>query len=344
MLNRTCNIFSFPNLSTETNLHAATSPVVSIEEWRIHQAKLEANIFPAIRARVTKKNKLANDAYAYTHTKAQMDLPIGTVISFKDVVRASKGEPPMLTPYTFHSKAQNGAYYVRDQAGGIFHRAIPIEHIRSLFLAKKPDATGVDYMDYILNHRLNANTRRDEYLVKWSVAPLSEATWVDFADIHDYSAITQFLASRDRIPKSNRKTRERNIAQAIALGSQEADSKTELEVTDSKSASENIDHTSKLSTAKRHMSTSNPITTVTATIQPLVRPITISLPVQAASASTSVNGILPVVARQILRHTEGNERKPKTHKGENFKSRSGLFHLPPFYHHYMARGGGLSWI
>jgi hypothetical protein len=119
MYNRTCNIFSFPNLYTETNLQPATSPVVSLEEWQTHQAKLESIIFPAIRARVTKKNKLANDAYAFTHTKAQMDLPIGTVIAFKDVVRASikESHPCLLRiQFTLRLKTELTTFVIKQAA------------------------------------------------------------------------------------------------------------------------------------------------------------------------------------------------------------------------------------
>jgi hypothetical protein len=216
MFNRTCNIFEFKELSTETNLSPNTHAITSLEEWRQHQAKLEPLIFPAIRTRVRAKNTKTNTKFANAHTTAVIDIPVGTVIAFKDVVRSTKEEPPMLSPYTIHSKAQNGSYFVRDQAGGIFHRPVPIEHIRPLYAAKMPDSSSAAYMDYIFDHRLNTTTRRDEYLVKWSGSPVSDASWVDIADIHDYAAVSQFLATRNRIPKSNKKTRTTHIAQALA--------------------------------------------------------------------------------------------------------------------------------
>jgi hypothetical protein len=211
-------------------------------------------------------------------------------------------------------------------------------------LAKKPNSEGVDYIDYILNHRLNAATRRDAYLVKWSGAPLSDALWVDFADIHDYSAITQFLASRDRIPKSNRKTREKNIAQAIANGSQETEFKAELEITDSKSAStEIVDRTS--STAKRHttipiillnqnIKTTQNITTTQVT-QPVVPIITrpgpiISLPQvgpivklpqpvrKPASIPTVTNVLLPIAASTASSIHGRKLTKAKIPQGKRF--------------------------
>ena len=69
----------------------------------------------------------------------------------------------MLAPYPILSRAANGAYSVRDLAGGILNRPVPIEHIRPLYHAIKPDTYGVAYMDYIHDRRLNSNTQRDEY-------------------------------------------------------------------------------------------------------------------------------------------------------------------------------------
>ena len=37
--------------------------------------------------------------------------------------------------------------------------------------------------------------------------PLTESTWLDVADINDYAAITQYLATLERIPKTRKLTR-----------------------------------------------------------------------------------------------------------------------------------------
>ena len=114
----------------------------------------------------------------------------------------------MLPQYMIHARAENGGYLVRDMAGGILQRAVPTEHIRPLYHARKPDNSETAYMDFIHGRRVNSTTNRDEYLVKWSGSPLSNSTWVDVSGIHDYAAITEYLASLERIPKSRTKTRE----------------------------------------------------------------------------------------------------------------------------------------
>ena len=201
MFNRVCNIFDFENWSKDSSLIPNISAIASLEHWQEHQKKLETIVFPAIRKRTTQKQEITNAAYAAHHPPACPDLPNGTLVAIKDINRQSKNEAPMLSPYTIHERASTGAYYVRDMAGGILNRAVPIEHIRPLFHATKPNSTETAYMDYIHDHRVS-KIGRDEYLVKWSGLPLSESQWIDYAEIHDYSAITQYLASRDRIPKT----------------------------------------------------------------------------------------------------------------------------------------------
>ena len=148
---------------------------------------------------------------------APVNIPVGTLVAIKDVHRTSKNEPTMLSPYMIHARAENGGYLVRDMAGGILQRAVPTEHIRPLFHARKPDSSETAYMDFIHGKRVNPVSKRDEYLVKWSGSPLSESTWLDFSDIHDYAAITQYLASLERIPKSRQKTRDATrIATALS--------------------------------------------------------------------------------------------------------------------------------
>ena len=207
MFNRVCNIFDFDNWSKDTSLIPNISAIASLEHWQEHQKKLESIVFPAIRKRTTEKQDKYNKAYGLAHTPAAKDLPIGTLLAIKDIHRTSKNGPPMLAPYTIISRVANGAYNVRDLAGGILNRPVPIEHIRPLYHAIKPDTNGVAYMDSIHDRRLNSNTKRDEYLVKWSGLPISESTWIDVANIHDYAAITEYLASLERIPKTRKSKR-----------------------------------------------------------------------------------------------------------------------------------------
>ena len=211
MFNRVCNIFDFDNWSKDSSLVPNISAIKSLEHWQEHQKKLETIVFPAIRQRTAQKQEQINEAYAANHTPALPDLPIGTLVAIKDIHRQSKNEAPMLSPYTVHERASNGAYYLRDMAGGILKRAVPIEQIRPLFHATKPDTSETAYLDYIHDHRVTKG--RDEYLVKWSGLPLSESAWVDFAKIDDYSAITQYLASRERIPKTRASQRTAVIQQ-----------------------------------------------------------------------------------------------------------------------------------
>ena len=208
MFNRTCHIFDFDSWSKDTSKAPNIKTINSLENWTEHQLKLESIVFPAIRDRISAKQKRSNAAFAASHMAAPTNIPIGTLVAIKDVHRTNKNEPTMLSPYTVHSRAANGGYMVRDMAGGILARAVPVEHIRPLYHARKPDTSGIAYMDYIYDKRVNSSTNRDEYLVKWSGMPLTESTWLDVADINDYAAITQYLATLERIPKTRKLTRQ----------------------------------------------------------------------------------------------------------------------------------------
>ena len=178
MFNRTCNLFI--NTDHPEHIHSE-SPILknianlSLDEWVKHQAKLESIVFPALRQRTLTKQEDYASKYAESHTKAPLNLPVGTMVSIVDVHRTSKNQPPMLAPYTIHSRTVTGDYIVRDQAGGILSRAVPIEQIRPLIQAKPQGTKDIFYMDFIHDHRLING--KDEYLVKWSGFPLEESTW-----------------------------------------------------------------------------------------------------------------------------------------------------------------------
>ena len=136
------------------------------------------------------------------------EIPVGTLVAIKDVHRLNKNEPPMLAPYTIHEKCQNGGYRVRDKAGGILPRTVPIDHIRPLYHAKRQDdiGRGADYYtDFIVSHRKRDS--RDEYLVKW--VGTDETTWTSVNDIADYNLIHEYLKSLTRIPKTKTVGRDR---------------------------------------------------------------------------------------------------------------------------------------
>ena len=222
MFNRTCHIFDFDSWSKDTALSPNVKTIESLAQWKEHQSKLESIVFPAVRKRITQKQAKANAAYAASHTTpSRSEIPVGTIVAIKDVNRASKNEPAMLSPYTIHSRAQNGGYIVRDMAGGLLGRAVPTEHIRPLYHARRLDTSNIAYLDYVYDRRVNPTNHRDEYLVKWTGAPLTESTWVDVANIQDYSAITQYLASLERIPKT-RKQKRSTVIKAITASASNA--------------------------------------------------------------------------------------------------------------------------
>ena len=209
MFHRPCNIFNMQGDTLATDSTDTTSPAanLSLDQWIEHSRKLQEILFPAIRERIKVGNSKATDHYESRHKIAPRELPIGTLVAIKDVNRTTKMEPPMLAPYTVFSKSDQGGYILRDDAGGILARPVPIEHIRPLYHAKRTksdEPTAECYVDFILSHRQNNN--RDEYLVKWMGTDDKE--WIPSSDIADYSLIHEYLASLKQLPRSRKHKRE----------------------------------------------------------------------------------------------------------------------------------------
>ena len=214
MFHRPCNIFHMqdpPEHDMDALRIEHPCAKLSLEQWIEHSKKLHEILFPAVRERVKLRQDATADRFSKTHTMSPRELPIGTLVAVKDVHRQTKLESPMLAPYTVHSKSDHGGYILRDNAGGILNRPVPIEHIRPLYNAKRPTPTieqGSDcYVDFILNHRMGKD-HRDEYLIKWMGT--DEKTWVPASDIADYNLIHEYLSNRHkRLPKSRQKVREK---------------------------------------------------------------------------------------------------------------------------------------
>ena len=213
MFNRPCNMFHVqedPNSANNTGLRvkATKRAALSQEEWIAHCKKLEETLFPTVRERINHKQTRIAERYERSHNIATREIPVGTLVAIKDIHRLNKNEPPMLAPYTIHEKCQNGGYRVRDKAGGILSRTVPIDHIRPLYHARRQDSigNGADYyVDFIVDHRKKGS--QDEYLLKWVGTDMK--TWTSVNDIADYNLIHEYLLSLARIPKTRAPGRDR---------------------------------------------------------------------------------------------------------------------------------------
>ena len=213
MFNRPCNMFHLQDDPSATDpdlrVKASRCADLSTAEWVAHCKKLEEILFPAVRERIAQRQDQIAERFKHNHMISNREIPVGTMVAIKDVKRLSKNEPPMLAPYTIHEKCSNGGYLVRDKAGGILPRAVPIDHIRPLYHATRPNKGAEDgseyYADFIVSHRKVASG--DEYLIKW--VGTDEMDWTPASNIADYNLIHDYLSSLDRLPKTTAPKRNR---------------------------------------------------------------------------------------------------------------------------------------
>jgi hypothetical protein len=108
--------------------------------------------------------------------------------------------PPYIGPFTVVGY-QNHLYILRDDAGGIFHRGVPISHIKPVLSASKQE--DVWYVERLLEHRALPGGKF-EYKVKWAGQGIEDATWEPDDNILDKNLIKSYLAEHQRLPRTRK--------------------------------------------------------------------------------------------------------------------------------------------
>jgi hypothetical protein len=144
------------------------------------------------------------------HRLKLKNLPVGTLVMLRDVLRTNKNSPPFVGPYTVVRVTPLGHYTLKDSVGGLFHRDVPLDMLKPVAISDisdKPDKDKEYYVDKILDHRVvqvdlpnGRKTSLKQYLVKWS--GYDDPTWEPHDNIVDNDLIRTYLASL-KVPQSS---------------------------------------------------------------------------------------------------------------------------------------------
>ncbi len=121
------------------------------------------------------------------------------------MVRSAKNDPPWIGPYTIVRAMLPGIYTLMDTAGNIFHRDVPLEHLKKLEGAKISNKSG-HLIDRIVDHRdcETEDGKVREYEVLWSDKSKS---WESKEALDDSTIYTDYVtASRKKqseLPKES---------------------------------------------------------------------------------------------------------------------------------------------
>jgi hypothetical protein len=164
----------------------------SVENWKLHQEKMAAVIYPAITDR-TRTNKEAMIKTWNKHRRLLLNnaLPNGAVVMLVDPTRANKFEPKYVGPYHVVRRTRNGTYVLKEPStGDLLDRHVPPDQLK--LVSKKPRAVDLRDNQYevesILSHR--GPPGNYEYLVKWR--HYNERTWEPASSFLDDNVIKRY--------------------------------------------------------------------------------------------------------------------------------------------------------
>jgi hypothetical protein len=178
-----------PNELRDYTVDPVNPPVITLDEWKQHQEKLLAVIFPALDERI-KALSASMRKRLDAHRRVLLErLPAGTVVYRLDPLRKDKREARYIGPYTIARVAQNGSYVLRDAEGDIVDHTVPIDQLK---IANDDVMDNVYVVEDIMDVR--GEDGAHEYLVKWK--GYEEQTWVKQHDFNDQAIIRNFWKRR----------------------------------------------------------------------------------------------------------------------------------------------------
>jgi hypothetical protein len=180
-----------PNELKDYTADSIDPPIISLDEWKQHQEKVLAVIFPAIDERI-KALSTSMRKRLDSHRRVLLErLPAGTVVYRLDPLRKDKREARYIGPYTIARVAQNGSYVLRDAEGDIVDHTVPVDQLK---------VANDDVMDNVYVVQAIEDVRGEagnyEYLVQWK--GYDERTWVKQSDFNDQEIVRRFWKSRQQ--------------------------------------------------------------------------------------------------------------------------------------------------
>ena len=191
-MNRDLNLFE-----SYTNMEEWEITATDIQQWKDKEAYLHEIIFPTILFNKDKLKEVMSADFARGRTIQKEHLEIGVMVMLSDVVRPDKNSQPWLGPFMIVGISQSGHYWLKDSAGGMWHRQVPREHLKVLKHADLKMMSNGDYVARVTAHRDVDGVR--QYKVMWADA--SEDSWVPAQDFDDLQCIKDYFARRTTIPK-----------------------------------------------------------------------------------------------------------------------------------------------
>ena len=96
-----------------------------MEAWLESESKLHTQVFPRIKDRAMLLQVQQEENFNSRHRLKLKNLPVGTLVMLRDVLRTNKNSPPFVGPYTVVRVTPLGHYTLKDSVGGLFHRDVP---------------------------------------------------------------------------------------------------------------------------------------------------------------------------------------------------------------------------
>jgi hypothetical protein len=189
--NRALNVFQ-----SYTSVDPTCSDVPDLAAWAEREQHLHNQVFPVSRYRKAALRGQQNVDFNARHYSVSTRLPVGAVVMVQDVLRTSKSSPPFLGPFTVARVSPGGMYTLKDTAGGLYQRDVPIDQLKpctGAVLSSDP----AYYVDKILDHRTGGDGTM-EYLVQW--CGFDKPSWESIRNIDDHDLIRDYQISKQRMP------------------------------------------------------------------------------------------------------------------------------------------------
>jgi len=171
--------------------------MVNLDDWKQYQRKLLSIIYPAISDRIVSvKMRQSESSDSNRHVVSPSAIPSGSTVMVKDPVRRNKFEPAYIGPYTVVRRSRGGAYVLKDAAGDLLDRHVPIDQLK--LIARRQRRIDKDRpiyeVDSILDYRGEPGSY--QYLVHWKDFPDSDNTWEPASSFLDNSVIESYWKSK----------------------------------------------------------------------------------------------------------------------------------------------------
>ena len=174
-----------------TDMESIEATAEDIASWQKTCTDRFDKMFPSTCLRREEAKTRWTQEKDTTHRITRILLTVGTMVMLKDVVRTAKNEPPWIGPYTIVRAQLPGIYTLADTTGAIFHRDVPLEHLKRLEGAKLANSFG-HALEKIIDHRDQATDEGliREYEVLWTD---KSKTWEVKESFDDSTIYTDYV-------------------------------------------------------------------------------------------------------------------------------------------------------